>query len=185
MSKEENKNMTTKIPFRDFFNGMYGAVIGVSLIDFTEKVIIPSKRDNHSIHFLPHALFSLVVILFTIVMVSHDWYIKIDQVRKTYFSYIPNILSLFFIAQMLSSYQLNEIVDWYIWGGLYTFCNFINSLLQKDWKLKCVKYLAHVLIAVGAYIALYLNETNLFCASLYFGMTMIVIILFWIFIPNK
>ncbi len=184
MNEEENKNMITEITFRDFFNGMYGAVIGVSLIDFTEKVIIPSKRDSHSFLFPPHALFSLVVILFTIVMVSHDWYIKKDQAKKTYYSYIPNILSLFFIAQMLSLYQLNEILDWYIWGGLYTICNCINSVFQKEILLKWDKYLAHALIAIGAYFALYLNETNLFCASLYFGMTMIVVIFFWIVIPN-
>jgi hypothetical protein len=109
-----------------FIQAMYGVVIGASSLKLEETF-----RD---FNFFP-GIFKFLFFGLTLLIAAHDWFtyhkVKRKKTDHPFWSYMPQVGSLFFLAQMLLSATRVEMAEWFAFGLFYTFFNWIN-LYQID-----------------------------------------------------
>lgn len=152
-----------------FIQALYGVVIGINSLQFIKSIKelsfytwLPDTNkvpnpENGSISGA-ELLFKFVFFSFTILIVAHDWYTyhKSDKYRDRsqgphkFWSYAPQLGSLFFMGQMLNAAAVNEMIAWYFWGFMYTLCNVWHSsqLIESEKKKLRTSYVFHFMICL-------------------------------------
>lgn len=180
---------------------VYGASLGVSSFNFFQKINeTQSKISTWEKDILYNIiLFDSLFFLFTFLIIAHDWYthhISDFKSEKSFYYYIFDIFSIFFIAQMFASANHKNIIFWYWFGMAYAICNFGNFFLkfilnksEINFSIELATLLIHLLICCGGIFLIEYNQTTYKHAlSIYFGyffLTAFTVFYLWIINENK
>ncbi|SJZ78228.1 hypothetical protein [Sediminibacterium ginsengisoli] len=147
-----------------FMDGLYGAVIAVGLINYVKDIATQDTPVDLADAFRWSSLFHLLFTLITITIVSHDWlaYKRADaEEERRLIHHFPNILALFFIAQMFNSTTFELLPFWYFFGTWYVLCSVVNSIFSKAQRHVYLRYVIYLLICGIAIWLFYFEKCSL------------------------
>jgi hypothetical protein len=141
---------------------LYGTVAAVSFYNiYTSETKTPLAHNLWLFADAP-VNFKLLLFLFTLIILAHDWYYYHSKVvDKKFIHYVPQILSLYFLSQMFVCATNGFLSSWYSFGFWYTISGILRLLLGlREGKNKVWYFFesgVHLVVAAsGAY---FLNNT--------------------------
>jgi|GEM_PF-5542144 len=196
----------------EFIAVLYGTVLGVSFFKASERLfgstgifakvrVAYLKEHNNQepdildMLFNREVFFDFFFFLVTILIVAHDWWAYHssfqDNKRKSFVSYIPQMIGLIFIAQMFNTSNKEFIRYWYIFGFLYTVCNIFNYLVDMevlkkgfwsrvgDYPARGSAYIVHIGIIFAFYCFAPKKPDTLTC-FFWVIVTIVPVAIFWV-----
>lgn len=156
--------MKSEMPL--FIQGMYATVLGVSFYKIALQdadAWKPVENLDELKFFIFNfgsfissvSVFKFILFGFTLLILAHDWYTyhieKKEKSKENYWRYLPQVFSLFFLAQMFASIEILNLKFWYIFAFGYTIANIFNMLVtypKKYWRNKMIKYIIHIITTI-------------------------------------
>lgn len=125
---------------KSFIEIMYGTVSGVSFFyvfgsDSFRDALCRIENSRDVIEFFSDGKlrFTILLFLFTLVILAHDWVSYAKKTRDDKISFVselPQLLALFFIAQMFAAASNTHLVLWYFYALGYTVANILSFVSQ-------------------------------------------------------
>jgi hypothetical protein len=161
--------------------GMYGAVLGVSIIRISDK-LLDGDINGKIVDFTKgETLFQLFFSLFTLAIATHDWYSfhrAHDNKFRTFPNYLIQIFTIFCIGQMFIYANLNGFFFWYLFGFVYAVLNFIRLRIFE--KKRPYQYIfIHFLIASSGTAVGFFTGSHSMLKLIYLLITIFVVCVIW------
>lgn len=183
MATQINK---TKMP--ELVQVLYGTVAAVNFYNIfsTSADTVNSLNEDSVLFFTTAAdFFRLFLFMFTLLILIHDWYAYyLNDQKRSFFAYIPQAFSLFFLSQMFICANTNHLKYWYAFGLWYTVSNICNSLFKRDcdkeyycWLI--FVYTIHVVMAIAGFCLATNNKPFDPANYVWLVITTVVVVLLW------
>jgi hypothetical protein len=125
-----------------FMQALYGTVIGISFLKTFEgadtSVYWFSWKTISSFIF-GREFYNFFLFAITLLIAAHDWYSYHNNkkiITDKFWHHVPQIFSLFFLAQMFLAATAGNSKYWYGHAFFYTMCNIINLYMPNDNRAK-------------------------------------------------